>query len=222
MKSVVQFGYARNSLVTAVAVTIALATVGFFFHGMPVVSGISGASIFGTESISGVGANGNKVLRLSSANLPSVYFNNPIRSSSQGVSTCGDVYPVPREVPGKDMASQEVGLLLSLIKGPSKEEGEDGYTSPFSEITELALISISVQGGTAAVNLADIRSLSSSDQDGYCVALSIMNSMDSTLRQFDGIDKVIYAIVGSPEKFYDWVGLSCEAENPGCDDSMFR
>ena len=204
------FGYTPPSVAVGVSVFIALIVVGYFFAGSIFLkSSEQNLLIEGQESA--LGANST------SKNEPAsyyVYFNNP----SILKNDCSSVSGVPRKI---ENYSKETGVLLELFKGPTDEEKKMGLTSLFSEATAFALNSLSISGGVAAVNMADISAIIPGAKSD-CGRKSFISSIEKTLYQFDNINNVVFAINGNPKKFYDWVGIGCNKQNNNCDPSIFR
>lgn len=142
-----------------------------------------------------------------------VYFGNEALNKS---FDCGLVYPVERNGGHKDPAS----VLLSLFEGPTKPEIEEGYSSMFSASTAYALKKLTVRDGVAAVDLEDIRNVVP-NVSSSCGSEQFISSVEETLFQFGGIKKVIFAIDGNPETFYEWTQLGCGEENYNCSQDMF-
>lgn len=204
------FGYTPPSVAVGFSVFIVLIIVGYFFAGSIFFkSSEQNPLIERQENVGGI----NSLNKNEPASYY-VYFNN----SKISKNDCTSVYGVPRKI---ENYSKEAGVLLELFKGPTEEEKKTGLTSLFSEATTFALNSLSISGGVAAVNMADISAIIR-DANSDCVKKSLISSIEKTLRQFDNINKVVFAINGNPKKFYDWVGIGCNKENNNCDPSIFR
>lgn len=132
---------------------------------------------------------------------------------------CDVVHPVSRQVP--NATDVPFSALQKLFVGPSDIEINEGYTSFFSDKTANAIRTLTVQDGTAYVNLRDIRQIIP-NASSSCGSASLLASIESTLFQFDHIDRVIIAIEGSTQTFYDWIQVGCSEENNNCDDGPFR
>jgi hypothetical protein len=46
--------------------------------------------------------------------------------------------------------------------------------------------------------------------------------VETTLKQFPTVDKVIFAIDGKPVTFYEWMQIGCYEENNFCDETPFK
>lgn len=204
-------GYVARSVVTGTAVAITLLLVAYFFASNFFTAPLRGQSSMFLSRVEEQAAG----VATWTPSRYAVYFNNTELNKD---GRCEEVYPVPREA---EEEGKVVSLLLSLFSGPTDEERKLGFSSFFSEATASILKSVSVRNGVAAVNLADIRSVLP-NVSSSCGSQAFMSSVERTLYQFDNIDKVIFAIDGDPEAFYEWVQLGCSEENNNCDASMFR
>lgn len=203
-------GYTSPSVAVGLSVFIALLIVGYFFAGS-IFSKSSGENIYLDHKDN---ADSQNSAYKNEPGAYYVYFNN----SKISKNDCASVFGVPRKI---ENYSKETGVLLELLKGPTDEEKENGLTSLFSEATTFALNSLSISGGVAAVNMADISAIIP-EAKSDCGRKSLISSVEKTLYQFDNINKVVFAINGNPKKFYDWVGMGCNEENNNCDPSLFR
>jgi spore germination protein GerM len=109
--------------------------------------------------------------------------------------------------------------LEELFKGPTEEEKSQGYVSWFSDITKDILKSLKIENNTAYVNLEDIRQIIP-NVSSSCGSAEFLAEVETTLKQFSGVDKVIIAINGKPSVFYEWIG--CAKENDFCDEAPFK
>ena len=55
-----------------------------------------------------------------------------------------------------------------------------------------------------------------------CGSAQFLSSIDATLKQFGIINKIIYAINGDPQSFYEWLQIGCSEENDNCDPTPFQ
>lgn len=146
-----------------------------------------------------------------------LYFNN--RNFDPNSEDCRKVYPVNREF---DKVPENMALqaMMELLKGPSTEEVSQGYTSFFSEKTQLILKDLRTKDETAYVNFYDFRSIIP-NVSSSCGSAEFMAEIETTLKQFPNIKKVIFAIEGKPAVFYEWIQLGCSREN-NCDERPFQ
>ena len=145
-----------------------------------------------------------------------VYFGNT--EMNPGLVDCSKVYPVERVVPtARDTAE---AALLQLFAGPTENEMAEGYVSTFSTATRSILKSVKIEEDTAYVNLIDVRPMLTSVSSS-CGSSAFFAEVENTLRGVAPVTRVIFAIEGEPEAFYEWVQLGCSAENDNCDRSPF-
>ncbi len=212
MKSTYCAGQAQGRLVVGLAVVITIG-VTFYFFSPGFWSNFGQQSLVAGDSIAMEESQQRTDQNFSSA-THYVYFSNQPRSLTE---SCEEVFPVARAAG----VNKEADLLLALFRGPTDIEKSAGFSSFFSEATTEALKSISVRNAIAAVNLSDIRNIIPAVSSS-CGSAQFMASVNATLQQFGTIEKVVYAIDGSPEKFYEWIQIGCSEENLNCDASLFQ
>jgi len=132
-----------------------------------------------------------------------VFFG--IRNLNPNSIDCNKVYAVERIIQLSDDAPN--AALRELFKGPNQSEKENGYTSWFSDKTTDILKDIKVTNVLARVDLVDIRSLIPNASTS-CGSAELLAEMETTLKQFPEIKKVIISIDGQPDTFYQWLQLS--------------
>ncbi|MFO8035606.1 MAG: GerMN domain-containing protein [Anaerolineales bacterium] len=146
-----------------------------------------------------------------------IYFNNTELNPD---AECDQVFPVEREISSEKDPLR--AALEELFQGPSPAEAEEGYTSFFSEETEDILIDVKVEGNTAYLNLQDIRGLIPGVSSS-CGSQEFFAEVEQTIKaQKPSVEKVLYAIEGDPEPFYEWVQLGCQEFNDFCDPAPFQ
>jgi hypothetical protein len=133
--------------------------------------------------------------------------------------SCNKVFPVEREIP--ETLGVAKAALEELFKGPTEEEKSQGYVSWFSDITKDILKSLKIENNTAYVNLEDIRQIIP-NVSSSCGSAEFLAEVETTLKQFSGVDKVIIAINGKPSVFYEWIQIGCAKENDFCDEAPFK
>jgi putative hemolysin len=131
-----------------------------------------------------------------------LYFSNETLGDP-----CGEVFPVPREVPADTLAVEAVEALLA---GPTPDEEAQGYGGWFSADTEGLLRSVGVTDGTVRVDFADLRPVIPNASTS-CGSAALLAQLDRTLLQFPDIDATLYSIDGSPEVFYEWLQYEAPA-----------
>lgn len=132
---------------------------------------------------------------------------------------CARVFAVTRTVPKTSAVAR--AALGELFRGPTPEERSHGYHSWFSEQTRSILRSIKVSQGTAYVDLRDIRGLLSGATSS-CGSVEFFAQVETTLKQFPTIKRVIFAINGKTQTFYEWMQMGCEPANDYCNDRPFN
>lgn len=145
-----------------------------------------------------------------------VYFGNSQLNQNQD---CSRVYPVEREIPQTQAVAK--AALNELFAGPTAEERAQGYSSLFSEKTKSILKSVKVEDETAYVDLVDIRPVLGSASTS-CGSAAFLAEVESTLKQFSTVKKVVLAIEGKPETFYEWLQIGCSPQDSYCDPTPFR
>lgn len=146
-----------------------------------------------------------------------IFFNN---SELNPEAECDQVFPVTRQItPEEDLLT---AALNELFRGPIPSEAEEGYVSFFSEETGDILIDVKIEGDTAYVNLEDMRSLIPGASSS-CGSQEFFAEVKETIQaQAPGVEKVLYAIEGDPEPFYEWVQLGCQEFNDFCNPAPFQ
>jgi hypothetical protein len=144
-----------------------------------------------------------------------VYFGNSVMNPN---ADCNLVYPVNRDT--ASAADKAFSVLEQLFEGPTEQETAAGYTSFFSEETADAVKTLKIEGETAYINLEDIRGIIP-NANSSCGSAQFLAEIKSTLMQFPQIKRVIIAIDGNTETFYEWIQLGCSEENNNCDNTPF-
>lgn len=152
-----------------------------------------------------------------SASSVTIYFANSQQNNN--TTDCSVVTGVVRTIPKTSAIAK--AALNELFKGPTTSEKAQGYSSLFSNATSDILLSITIQEQIAYVNLKDIRSRLPNASTS-CGSTQFFAEVESTLKQFEGIQKVIYAINGDPEQFYEWMQIGCTKDNNNCDATPFE
>ena len=122
----------------------------------------------------------------------------------EGADACVASSPVVRKVQGPGVAR---AALTELLEGPTPKESNSGIVSPFSAVTAGSLNDITIVDGQARVDLADF---SSKVGDDSCTKSTIIDALDSTLRQFPTVTSTRYSFDGDVEAFETWLGRSSE------------
>ncbi|MCP5032047.1 MAG: GerMN domain-containing protein [Actinomycetia bacterium] len=129
-----------------------------------------------------------------------VYF-----SSGDG-SDCGEVEAYPRTVVGA--AVPIAAALDQLVAGPTAEEVDAGAGSFFSSDTAAAVKGTSLTDGLLIVDFIDLRPLIPNASTS-CGSEGLLAQLDSTVFQFDEVDRVRYLLEGSCDDFGNWLQRDC-------------
>lgn len=143
-----------------------------------------------------------------------VYYHNEQLSSRDD---CSQALPLKRKISDNSVE----GVLRVLFAGPTEEEKQAGYGSPFGKETAGLLIRAKIERDTAYVDMKDFRtelpSVSSS-----CGSAQFTGEVEATLRHNFGIKGVVYAIEGNPETFYEFIQVGCSPEETVCERRPFE
>jgi len=132
---------------------------------------------------------------------------------------CNKVHAVARTIP--KTASVATAALRELLKGPSPDEAKEfsGFGPPE---TSGILKSVNVKDGTAYVNFTKLALQQMGNATTSCGG-GFFAMADATLMQFSTIKKVVYAIEGSTNDFYEWVQVGeCPYGKKHCAASNFK
>ncbi|MCO5309334.1 MAG: GerMN domain-containing protein [Austwickia sp.] len=135
-----------------------------------------------------------------------------------GDTDCSKTYPVQRTVPRTSGVTR--AALIELLKGPSAQERAQGYTGWFSPATEGGLRDVRVTGGTAYVDLADLRA-TIPNASTSCGSAALLAELTETTTAAAHVDTVRFAIDGQPAIFWGWLERGCEDTNDRCDPTPF-
>lgn len=114
----------------------------------------------------------------------------------------------------------ERGALTELLAGPTPEEREQGFSSFFSSQTANSLKGFKIINGIAYINLNDIRQLIPNASTS-CGSAQILAQINTTMKQFVSIIKIVIAIQGKPKDFYEWLQFDCP-DKESCDETNFQ
>ena len=132
---------------------------------------------------------------------------------------CNKVQAVTRTIPRT--AAVATAALEELFKGPTPEEKKE-YTGFGSPDTTGILKNVNVKNGVAYVNFTDrlfeqMGTASTSCGGGF------FSMIEATLKQFPTIKKVVYAVEGNTNDFYEWAQVGeCPFSKKLCSASNFR
>ena len=145
-----------------------------------------------------------------------IFFNNTELNKE---TDCAKVYPVNRQVAKTTAVAK--AALNELFAGPTTAEKAEGYSSFFSSATKNILKSVKIVNEIAYLNLTDIRPIIP-NASASCGSAQFLAEVETTLKQFPTVKKVIFAINGEPQTFYDWIQIGCSSENNHCDPTPFK
>ncbi len=144
-----------------------------------------------------------------------IYFGN--NNFNPNAIDCSQVYPLERVLPKTDGVAK--AALQELFKGPTEIEKFQGYYSWFFDQTKNILKNIKIENETAYVDLSDIRQIIPNASTS-CGSAEFLAELETTLKEFTTIKKVVFAIDGEPATFYEWLQLGCPDKN--CDANPFK
>lgn len=127
-----------------------------------------------------------------------------------GTSPIAQPFPVVRSASGTSTDELLEEALRELLAGPAADEQERGWRSWFSAATADMLISATVTGGQATVDLADFSELipNASTSAGR---RQLLAELQSTVLQFPEIARLELRFNGSCLAFWSWLeNLRCE------------
>ena len=145
-----------------------------------------------------------------------VYFDNAFQN--MGALDCRAVFPVSRGLPAE--AEPLRASLEALFAGPTAEEAAMGYRSWFSSGTASLLRGVGVREGVAYVDLNDPRLLIPGASSS-CGSQAFLAQIEVTVLQQPGIRRVVFAMEGDPQPFYEWLQRGCDVTNNYCDRAPF-
>jgi len=147
-----------------------------------------------------------------------VYFHNEKFNPNQ--IDCTKVFPTTRTIPKTRAVAR--AALDELFKGVTPEEETNEFSSFPPENTKDILKGLNVKAGVAYVNFnksvyEKLGNTTSSCGSGF------YSTINATLKQFQPIETVVYAIEGSTADFYDWQQVGeCPFAKRLCSSSNFK
>ena len=132
---------------------------------------------------------------------------------------CNKAAPAIRALP--KTASVATAALLELFKGPRPEESKDfsGFGPPE---TDGILKGVNIKNGTAYVNFTERLTAQMGNATSSCGS-GFFSMTDATLMQFPTIKKVVYAVEGNTNEFYEWVQVGeCPHGKKHCARANFK
>jgi hypothetical protein len=116
---------------------------------------------------------------------------------------CGVVEPVTRSSPTSGVLRFALDALLA---GPTAEEREAGADSLFGDATFGAVRSVTIEDGTARVDLSAELRERVTEASTACASASVLAQLQATAEQFDTVDRSVFTLDGSEQAFTDWLG----------------
>lgn len=132
---------------------------------------------------------------------------------------CTKVAPVSRTIPKTPAVA--AAALKELLKGPTPNEAKEfsGFGPPE---TDGILKSVNVRNGTAYVNFTK-RAFEQMGNATTSCGGGFFSMIDATLMQFPTIRKVVYAVEGNTNDFYEWVQVGeCPHGRRHCARTNFK
>ena len=118
-----------------------------------------------------------------------LFFGNEDFNSQ--MADCDDLFPVYRS--GKEVEDFIAKSVIELLKGPSETEKGQGYYTSLNP--GVRLLGIDRKEGTV---YADFSRELEEDVAGSCQTMAIRAQINETLTQFEGVDRVVILVEGSP------------------------
>jgi len=119
----------------------------------------------------------------------SVYFSNGKMGSSDD---CAKVFPITRKIINAETFGP--GSLEALLKGPTLEDKENGYTTSINDGVLIQKFEI-----TNKIAYVDFNSRFNEKMGGSCRVQAIKAQIETTLNNLPDIDKVVISVNGQTE-----------------------
>jgi spore germination protein GerM len=132
---------------------------------------------------------------------------------------CNKAAPATRTIP--KTGSVATAALLELFKGSRPEEAKQfsGFGPPE---TDGILKSVNVRNGTAYVNFTERLTAQMGNATSSCGS-GFFAMTDATLMQFPTVKKVVYAVEGNTNEFYEWAQVGeCPHGKKHCARANFK
>lgn len=121
---------------------------------------------------------------------------------------CGAVSPHTRSVPAG--ADPLRFAFDQLVGGPTDQERALGASSFFSAETDGSVRSVTFGGQTLVVDLDDVRAvLTPEGANTSCGSGALLGELNATAFQFPEVDTVRYELLGSCDRFGEWLQRGC-------------
>ncbi len=126
-------------------------------------------------------------------------------STGEGTD-CAEVSPFERSADGN--VDPVRAALDQLVSGPTDTEAASGASSFFSAETAGMVLSTELDGDLLIVDF-DNRTSSLNNASTSCGSAAFLSQLNTTVFQFDSINRVRYSFNGSCEAFMNWLQGSC-------------
>ena len=145
-----------------------------------------------------------------------VFFHNEKFNPNQ--EDCRKVFPIMRMIPRTKAPAR--AALEELFKGTTDEERKKEFWSFPAEDTKDIISGLSVKGGVAYLNFKKTVFEKLGNTTSSCGG-GFYSSIEATLLQFPSIKKVVYAVEGDANDFYEWVQVGECPHGKHCDRRNF-
>jgi spore germination protein GerM len=147
-----------------------------------------------------------------------VYFHS--EKDNPNMEDCTKAFPVSRTIPYT--TAPATAALKQLFAGTTKAEEERGFSGFPPSDTEGILKNLNVKGGVAFVNFTERLFTQMGTASTSCGG-AFFPMVEKTLTQFPTIKRVIYAVDGNTNDFYEWAQVGeCPHGKRLCARSNFR
>lgn len=147
-----------------------------------------------------------------------VFFHN--EKLNPNMDDCRKVFPTVRTIP--KTAGVARAALDELFKGTTEAERAKEFWSYSPEETKDIIKGLNIKGGVAYLNFKKIVFEKLGNSTTSCGG-GFYPSIEKTLTQFPTIKKVIYAVEGNTNDFYEWVQVGeCPYGKKQCSAANFN
>ena len=147
-----------------------------------------------------------------------VFFHNEKLNPNQ--ENCTKVFPTTRNIPKTKAVAR--AALDELFKGTTGEERRKEFWSFPAEDTSDIIKSLNIRNGVAFLNFKKIVFEKLGNTTSSCGG-GFYSSIEATLKQFPTVKRVVYAVEGNTNDFYEWVQVGeCPYARKLCSSSNFR
>ena len=145
-----------------------------------------------------------------------VFFHNEKFNPNQ--EDCTKVFPTTRMIPKTKAVAR--AALEELFKGTTEEERKNEFWSFEPEETRDIIKGLNVKSGVAYLNFKKTVFEKLGNTTTSCGG-GFYSSIEKTLTQFPSIKKVVYAVEGNANDFYEWVQVGECPHGKLCDSRNF-